>query len=201
MQISVFQRASDASGIEKRSLWSARSVWPRAKQCLVLGGTVLGGAIRHRVFIPVVIPQLHLVGVTTLWQFAVSFAYPIIWHTAIPDPQQPMRRCTVTRARVHICASACTVLVRVHRTLVCASACVHAYARACTGTRTQVHIHRHRQTDTHTHTHTYTRWDTHTHTHPQVYMALATASQHSPLARSLPSAPPLSGRIIIIITY
>ena len=131
----------------------------------------MGGAIRHRVFIPVVIPQLHLVGVTTLWQFAVSFAYPIIWHTAIPDPQQPMRRCTVTRARVHICASACTVLVRVHRTLVCASACVHAYARVCTGTRTQVHIHRHRQTDTHTHTHTYTRWDTHTHTPTSIHGA------------------------------
>ena len=34
-------------------------------------GTVLGGAIRHRVVIPVVIAQFHLVGMTTLWRVAV----------------------------------------------------------------------------------------------------------------------------------
>ena len=56
--------------------------WPRAKQCLVFGYR-LWGATRHRVVIPVVIPQFHLVGTSTLWRVAVYFAYPIIWHTAM----------------------------------------------------------------------------------------------------------------------
>ena len=41
------------------------------------------GATCHGVIIPVVLAQFHLVGMTTLWREAVSFAYPIIWHTAI----------------------------------------------------------------------------------------------------------------------
>ena len=56
-------------------------IWPRAKHYLVLGCR-FGGATRHRVVIPVVIPQFHLVGMTTLWRVAAWFAYPIVWHTA-----------------------------------------------------------------------------------------------------------------------
>ena len=46
---------------------------------LVLGYR-FGGAARHRVVIPVVIPQFHLAGMTTLWPAAVQFAYPVIVH-------------------------------------------------------------------------------------------------------------------------
>ena len=55
---------------------------PETKQCLVPGYR-FGGATRHRVVIQVVIPQLHSVGMTTLWRAAVWFAYPILWHKAI----------------------------------------------------------------------------------------------------------------------
>ena len=34
-------------------------------------GIVFGGAARHRVVIPVAIPQLHLAGMTTLWRVTV----------------------------------------------------------------------------------------------------------------------------------
>ena len=44
---------------------------PRAKHCLVLGYRIEGGGTRHGVVIPVVIPQLHLAGMTTLWRVAV----------------------------------------------------------------------------------------------------------------------------------
>ena len=55
----------------------------RANKRLVSRYRFLRGATRHGDVIPVVIPQFHLVGMTTLWRLAVEFAYPIIWHTAI----------------------------------------------------------------------------------------------------------------------
>ena len=58
------------------------AIWTRDEQCLVLEYR-FGGATRHRVVIPVVIPQFQSVGMTTLWRVAAWSAYPIIWHTAI----------------------------------------------------------------------------------------------------------------------
>ena len=59
------------------------SMNPCGRLFLHVRGYRFQGATRHRVVIPVAIPQLHLAGMTTLWRAAVWFAYPIILHTAI----------------------------------------------------------------------------------------------------------------------
>ena len=51
-------------------------LYGRAKQCWVLGNR-FGGATRHSFVIPVVIPQFHLVGMTTLWRVAALCTCPI----------------------------------------------------------------------------------------------------------------------------
>ena len=57
--------------------------WVAACQTMLgFGVSCFFWATRHRVVIPVVIPQFHSASMTTPWRVAAYFACPIVWHTA-----------------------------------------------------------------------------------------------------------------------
>ena len=58
-------------------------IWPRAKQCLVSGYRFFGGATRHGVVMPVVIPRLHSVGMTTLFTDEASLRMFVYFNIGI----------------------------------------------------------------------------------------------------------------------